>query len=76
MIMMMSLPSPSEGRPPAGARSSHVGGVATLTVQNALRQHEGVYVCVAQNGHGRVESGARVQVKGQCSDEEFVSLFV
>ncbi|KAF0026982.1 hypothetical protein F2P81_021719 [Scophthalmus maximus] len=53
-----------EGRPPAGARSSHVGGVATLTVQNALRQHEGVYVCVAQNGHGRVESGARVQVKG------------
>uniref|UniRef100_A0A8D3DSK6 Myosin light chain kinase, smooth muscle n=1 Tax=Scophthalmus maximus TaxID=52904 RepID=A0A8D3DSK6_SCOMX len=60
----------NEGRPPAGARSSHVGGVATLTVQNALRQHEGVYVCVAQNGHGRVESGARVQVKGQCSDEE------
>uniref|UniRef100_A0A7N6C3D9 Myosin light chain kinase, smooth muscle n=1 Tax=Anabas testudineus TaxID=64144 RepID=A0A7N6C3D9_ANATE len=49
---------------PGGARSSYVRGVATLTFQNASRRDEGVYVCVAENCHGRAETAARVQVKG------------
>ncbi|XP_054908979.1 myosin light chain kinase, smooth muscle isoform X2 [Poeciliopsis prolifica] len=53
------------GRPlPPRTRSSHVGGVAKLMVQNASRHDDGVYVCVAENVHGRAESSARVQVKG------------
>ncbi|XP_023192924.1 myosin light chain kinase, smooth muscle isoform X3 [Xiphophorus maculatus] len=53
------------GRPlPPRTRSSHVGGVAKLMVQNASRHDDGVYVCVAENIHGRAESSAQVQVKG------------
>ena len=64
-MMMTCLPPPSDHPHPAGARTSYVGGVAKLTVQSALRRDEGVYVCVAKNSHGRVESSAQVQVKGQ-----------
>ncbi|XP_070771208.1 myosin light chain kinase, smooth muscle [Enoplosus armatus] len=44
---------------PAGARSSYVGGVASLTIQNASRRDKGVH------SHGREESSTRVQVKGR-----------
>ncbi|XP_041858311.1 myosin light chain kinase, smooth muscle isoform X2 [Melanotaenia boesemani] len=48
----------------AKARSSYVGGVATLTIQEASRRDDGVYVCVAENIHGQAESSVRVHVKG------------
>ncbi|XP_040912585.1 myosin light chain kinase, smooth muscle isoform X2 [Toxotes jaculatrix] len=49
---------------PSRAQSSYVGSVATLTVHSASWRDEGSYACVAENGHGRVKSSARVQVKG------------
>lgn len=61
MKMMMSLLPPSESLVPVGAQSSYVGGVASLTIQNTSRRDEGV--C----SHGRAESSAGVQVKGQRS---------
>lgn len=67
-------PLPPSGRPhPAGAQASFVRGVATLTVQNATPRDEGVYVCVAENNHGRAESSAHIQVKGQRSFSFFIS---
>lgn len=59
MKMTMSLLPPSESLVAAGARSSYVGGVASLTIQNASRCDEGV--C----SQGRAEGSAGVQVKGQ-----------
>ncbi|XP_027880032.1 myosin light chain kinase, smooth muscle isoform X1 [Xiphophorus couchianus] len=58
------------GRPlPPRTRSSHIGGVAKLMVQNASRHDDGVYVCVAENIHGRAESSAQVQVKGMVQSQ-------
>ncbi|KAM4608725.1 myosin light chain kinase, smooth muscle [Polymixia lowei] len=49
----------------AGACSSYEGGVARLTVQNALQRDGGVYVCVAENSQGRAECSAKVEVRGR-----------
>lgn len=66
-MMKTPLLPPSELPVPAGAPSSCVGGVAMLTLQNVSCRDEGLYVCVAENSHGRAESSAQLLVKGQRS---------
>ncbi|XP_046902304.1 myosin light chain kinase, smooth muscle isoform X1 [Hypomesus transpacificus] len=52
-------------QPIPSSRSSFDNGLAQLTVHDALQEDEGLYMCVAENSHGRAVCSARVAVRAR-----------
>uniref|UniRef100_A0A8D2Q5V0 Myosin light chain kinase, smooth muscle n=2 Tax=Varanus komodoensis TaxID=61221 RepID=A0A8D2Q5V0_VARKO len=52
------------GKPIQYAHSLFEGGIAKLTVQDALPEDDGVYTCLVENSAGRASCSAQVTVRG------------